>query len=103
MLSRQESVNSQDERIANVEKGLTYAKEAVQLDPQDGLSWGCLGNAHLSYFFQVKQNPKILKLAISAYFQAVRPSVFSIIKMNGSCMIAIIVTQYQFFEFICDL
>ncbi|XP_045480809.1 tetratricopeptide repeat protein 5-like [Harmonia axyridis] len=70
MLSRQEVVNLKAERIANVEKGLNYAKEAVQLDPQDGLSWCCLGNAHLSYFFYVQQNPKIMKQSISAYFQA---------------------------------
>ncbi|XP_044747786.1 tetratricopeptide repeat protein 5-like [Coccinella septempunctata] len=70
MLSRQEVVISQAECIANVEKGLNYAKEAVKLDAQDGLSWSCLGNAHLSYFFHVQQNPKILKQAISAYFQA---------------------------------
>lgn len=71
MLARQEPSQTQEERIKNIEKGLNYAKEAVQLDPQDGLSWAILGNAHLSSFFGIQQNPKILKQALSAYSQAV--------------------------------
>lgn len=55
----------------NVEQGLSYAKEAVQLDPQDGVSWSILGNAHLSYFFVIQQNPNVLKQCLSAYAQAV--------------------------------
>lgn len=72
MLSRQESCSNRDGQIKNIEKGLNYAKEAVQLDPQDGLSWAILGNAHLSSFFGIQQNPKILKQCLSAYSQAVR-------------------------------
>lgn len=71
MLSRQENPINKEERIKNIEKGVTLAKEAVQLDPQDGLSWAVLGNAHLSSFFVISQNPKILKQCISAYVQAV--------------------------------
>ncbi|KAJ8927962.1 hypothetical protein NQ314_019487 [Rhamnusium bicolor] len=70
MLSRQEASKSREERVKNIEKGLNYAKEAVQLDPQDGLSWAILGNAHLSSFFGIQQNPKILKQCLSAYSQA---------------------------------
>lgn len=71
MLARQEIPKDPEERIQNIEKGLNYAKEAVQLDPQDGLSWSILGNAHLSAFFGIQQSPKILKQCLSAYTQAV--------------------------------
>lgn len=71
MLARQEVLKDTEDRIKNIEKGLAYAKEAVQLDPQDGLSWAILGNAHLSSFFGIQQNPKILKQCLSAYSQAV--------------------------------
>ncbi|KAJ3658963.1 hypothetical protein Zmor_010675 [Zophobas morio] len=70
MLARQESSKSRDDLIKNIEKGLSYAKEAVQLDTHDGLSWAVLGNAHLSSFFGIQQNPKILKQCLSAYSQA---------------------------------
>ncbi|XP_050507427.1 tetratricopeptide repeat protein 5-like isoform X1 [Diabrotica virgifera virgifera] len=70
MLVRQEPAKTREEKVKNIEKGLTYAKEAVQLDPQDGLSWTVLGNAYLSSFFGIQQNPKILKQCLSAYSQA---------------------------------
>ncbi|XP_023311567.1 tetratricopeptide repeat protein 5-like [Anoplophora glabripennis] len=70
MLSRQAASKNREERVKNIEKGLSYAKEAVQLDPHDGLSWAVLGNAHLSSFFGIQQNPKILKQCLSAYSQA---------------------------------
>ncbi|EFA01806.1 tetratricopeptide repeat protein 5 [Tribolium castaneum] len=70
MLARQETSSSRENLINNIEKGLNYAKEAVQLDPQDGLSWAVLGNAHLSSFFGIQQNPKTLKQCLSAYSQA---------------------------------
>lgn len=71
MLARQEVTKDTEEKRKNIEKGLNYAKEAVQLDPHDGLSWAVLGNAHLSAFFGIQQNPKILKKCLSAYAQAV--------------------------------
>ncbi|XP_074026151.1 tetratricopeptide repeat protein 5 [Leptinotarsa decemlineata] len=70
MLARQEESKNREERIKNIEKGLDHAKEAVQLDPQDGLSWAILGNAHLSSFFGIQQNPSILKKCLGAYCQA---------------------------------
>jgi type II secretory pathway predicted ATPase ExeA len=70
MLARQESSSSRENLVENIEKGLNYAKEGVQLDPQDGLSWAVLGNAHLSSFFGIQQNPKTLKQCLSAYSQA---------------------------------
>lgn len=71
MLARQEQASNKEQKIKSIEEGVTLAKEAVQLDPQDGLSWAVLGNAHLSSFFVISQNPKTLKQCISAYTQAV--------------------------------
>eukprot|EP00095_Tigriopus_kingsejongensis_P002947 maker-scaffold2090_size21136-snap-gene-0.3 protein:Tk02947 transcript:maker-scaffold2090_size21136-snap-gene-0.3-mRNA-1 annotation:"tetratricopeptide repeat protein 5-like" len=59
-----------EERIRSVESGLTKAREAVQMDTTDGLSWAVLGNAYLAHFFTVSQNPRTLKQAMSAYKQA---------------------------------
>jgi len=70
MTLRQVGAANQEEKLANVEQGLARAKEAVGLDTSDGLSWSLLGNAYLSHFFQVSQNPKTLKQAMSAYSQA---------------------------------
>lgn len=75
MLARQVVSKDSEERVQNIEKGLNYAKEAVQLDPQDGLSWAILGNAHLSAFFGIQQSPKILKQCLSAYSQAVSSNI----------------------------
>lgn len=71
MVVRQETAISREERVANVEQGLELAKQAVEMDTNDGDSWSVLGNAHLSYFFTIQQNPKALKQAMSAYVQAV--------------------------------
>lgn len=76
MLARQEQASSKEQKIKSIEEGVTLAKEAVQLDPQDGLSWAVLGNAHLSSFFVISQNPKTLKQCISAYTQAVSISIY---------------------------
>jgi len=70
MTLRQIPVSSSEEKITNVEQGLLKGKEAVGLDTGDGQSWSLLGNAYLSHFFQVSQNPKTLKQAMSAYNQA---------------------------------
>uniref|UniRef100_A0A1Y1M5P0 Tetratricopeptide repeat protein 5 OB fold domain-containing protein n=1 Tax=Photinus pyralis TaxID=7054 RepID=A0A1Y1M5P0_PHOPY len=70
MTSRQKSVANAEEKRKIVEYGLSLAKEAVQLDPNDGLSWIILGNAHLSSFFGLSQSPKTLKLCLNAYIHA---------------------------------
>jgi len=70
MTLRQVPACSGEEKISNVEHGLVKGKEAVSLDTTDGQSWSLLGNAYLSHFFQVSQNPKTLKQAMSAYGQA---------------------------------
>jgi cytochrome c-type biogenesis protein CcmH/NrfG len=71
MILRQEKVSSAQQRSDNIEKGVAYAKEAVQLDTNDGTSWAVLGNAYLSAFFAWGPNPQTLKLCMSAYQQAV--------------------------------
>ncbi|PNF35240.1 Tetratricopeptide repeat protein 5 [Cryptotermes secundus] len=70
MILRQEKVASAQQRSDNILKGVTYAKEAVQLDTNDGMSWAVLANAYLSTFFALSQNPQTLKLCMSAYQHA---------------------------------
>jgi len=70
MTLRQVPSNSSDEKMSNIEQGLLRGKDAVSMDTTDGHSWSLLGNAYLSHFFQVSQNPKTLKQAMSAYCQA---------------------------------
>nr|CAD7579042.1 unnamed protein product [Timema californicum] len=74
MLLRQESAKSSEERVRNIEQGVSFAKEAVQLDTNDGVSWSVLGNAYLSSFFMIGQDPKTLRLCMSAYLQAEKDS-----------------------------
>ena len=59
-----------EERLRAIEAGLSKAKESVQLDTTDGMSWSILGNAYLAHFFSVSQNPRTLRQAMSAYKQA---------------------------------
>lgn len=72
MIARQMKASSPEEREKNIEKGVTFAKAALELDAMDGQSWAVLGNAHFSTFFNIKQHPRTLKQAISAYDTAVR-------------------------------
>lgn len=70
MVLRQEPTISHEQKVNNVQQGVEYAKEAVGLDTLDGTSWAILGNAHLSSFFTITQNPKTLRQCMSAYSQA---------------------------------
>ena len=72
---RQKTASSTEERLRNIEQGLTRAREAVQLDTTDGKSWTVLGNAYFSHFFSVSQNPRTLRQAMSAYKQAEKDAV----------------------------
>ncbi|XP_035679032.1 tetratricopeptide repeat protein 5-like [Branchiostoma floridae] len=58
------------DRLKNIQESVTVAKEAVQLDVNDGTSWFVLGNAYLSVYFSGDQNLQILKQCMSAYNQA---------------------------------
>lgn len=71
ILVRQEQPSSIEQRRVNIQYGLKYAKEAVGLDTTDGISWTILGNAYLSHYFTVQQNPFTLNMCMSAYKQAV--------------------------------
>lgn len=51
-------------------RSVDYAKEAVSMDPKDGISWSVLGNAYLCQYFACAQLPQTLKSALSAYKQA---------------------------------
>ncbi|XP_015602216.1 tetratricopeptide repeat protein 5 [Cephus cinctus] len=70
MVLRQEPTATYDQQVQNVQQGVERAKEAVSLDTSDGVSWAILGNAYLSSFFTIVQNPMTLRLCMSAYAQA---------------------------------
>jgi len=71
MVLRQCGKTSQ-ERIKMTEESVEKAKEAIQLDVKDGISWFILGNAYLSLFFSTTQSDRIMKQCVSAYQQAER-------------------------------
>lgn len=71
MVLRQEPTTIHELRVKNIQHGVEFAKEAVSLDTTDGTSWTILGNAYLSSFFTIAQNPLTLRLCMSAYAQAV--------------------------------
>lgn len=73
---RKEHVKTKDEMINNVDLGLKYAQEALELDPNDGTSWYIMGNAFISSFFTIKQSAKTLMQAMDAYNRAVNHSIF---------------------------
>ncbi|XP_011499359.1 PREDICTED: tetratricopeptide repeat protein 5-like [Ceratosolen solmsi marchali] len=75
MVLRQEITVSEEQKIKNVQQGIEYAKKAISLDPSDGTSWAILGNAYLSSFFTIAQNPSTLRLCMSAYKQAEKDSI----------------------------
>ena len=51
-------------------EGLSLAKEALQLDPQDSQSWLILGNSYLSLTFYSSHNSACLQKALAAYRQS---------------------------------
>ncbi|XP_073994685.1 tetratricopeptide repeat protein 5-like isoform X2 [Rhodnius prolixus] len=57
-----------------LQAGIDLAKEAVDKDVKDGISWGILGNAYLSAYFNLNNDVTCAKLALSAYKQAVKLS-----------------------------
>ncbi|KAK9504804.1 hypothetical protein O3M35_008988 [Rhynocoris fuscipes] len=65
-LSNDPNVNRQEFLL----KGIELAKEAVDLDVEDGISWTILGNSYLSAYFGIRQDKQFAKMALSAYKQA---------------------------------
>ncbi|XP_026859617.2 tetratricopeptide repeat protein 5 isoform X1 [Electrophorus electricus] len=59
-----------EEQSKPVLKSVDLARQAVQLDVADGMSWYILGNAYISLFFTSGQNPQMSQQALSAYSQA---------------------------------
>lgn len=57
-----------------LDESIRFAKESLQLDFKDGMSWYILANCYVSLFFSPfsQQNASILKQAISAYTQALK-------------------------------
>ncbi|KAL1129569.1 hypothetical protein AAG570_012514 [Ranatra chinensis] len=75
LVARHEASDSalREHKEENLKKGITYAKEAVALDPGDGNSWAILGNAYLTQFFNGEtQDNTIIEKALQAYTQAER-------------------------------
>jgi len=72
MVQRETAPKEPVERSARIEESLLKAKEAVEMDLQDGVSWQVLGNAYLAAFFNIKPDPKLLKQCLSAYQRAER-------------------------------
>ncbi|XP_068209545.1 tetratricopeptide repeat protein 5-like [Palaemon carinicauda] len=70
MLMRSLPWNTASERENNVEKGLEYARKAINLDMNDGQSWLVLGNAYLTSFFSIDSKLESLKNCKAAYTKA---------------------------------
>jgi tetratricopeptide (TPR) repeat protein len=63
------------EHVKNLlEESIKYAKDSLQLDPKDGMSWYILANCYVSKFFSPfgSQNSQLIKQAISAYNLALK-------------------------------
>ncbi|XP_054155397.1 tetratricopeptide repeat protein 5-like [Oppia nitens] len=60
------------ERDSNLTKSVDKAKQALDCDLQDGISWYVLGNAYLTLFFRAPttRNSGLLKLCKAAYIKA---------------------------------
>uniref|UniRef100_A0A8C6KAT8 Tetratricopeptide repeat domain 5 n=1 Tax=Nothobranchius furzeri TaxID=105023 RepID=A0A8C6KAT8_NOTFU len=71
MVLRQLPAASGDEHGKRVLESVDVARQAVQLDVDDGTSWYILGNAYLSLFFTCGQNPQFSQQALSAYAKSV--------------------------------
>uniref|UniRef100_A0A1A7WMU5 Tetratricopeptide repeat domain 5 n=1 Tax=Iconisemion striatum TaxID=60296 RepID=A0A1A7WMU5_9TELE len=67
MVLRQLPTASGDEHGKQVLESVDMARQAVQLDVDDGTSWYILGNAYLSLFFSCGQNPQFSQQALKAY------------------------------------
>lgn len=61
---------TKDERKACIKESAEKAKQAVEMDISDGTSWLILGNAYLTTFFALGQNPDFMAKCMAAYQQA---------------------------------
>lgn len=67
---RESQLLTNENLMESLDAGIEYAKNAVELDPNDGESWAILGNAYLSLFFR-KQEDKLLRESINSFEKAV--------------------------------
>ncbi|XP_068612028.1 tetratricopeptide repeat protein 5 [Brachionichthys hirsutus] len=72
MVLRQLPVTDKYLKGKQVLESVDMAREAVQLDVEDGLSWYILGNAYVSLFFSCGENPQLSQQAFTAYSQSER-------------------------------
>ena len=82
---KQQQTTSRYESIKNsLEESIKYAKESLQLDMKDGMSWYILANCYVSKFFSPfgQQSPQLLKQAISAYNFALKDKVVIFLSFN---------------------
>ena len=67
---QQQQQSAKFDRIKNLlEESIRYAKDSLQLDLKDGMSWYILANCYVAKFFSPfgQQSPGLLKQAITAY------------------------------------
>ena len=64
--------NTAEEKNSNVVKSLEKAKQALECDISDGISWYILGNAYLTLFFRshTKRDESYLSACKTAYLKA---------------------------------
>jgi tetratricopeptide (TPR) repeat protein len=70
-----EQLNSKYDHVKNLlEESIRYAKDAVQLDAKDGMSWYILANCYVAKFFSPfgQKNASLLKQAITSYNLALK-------------------------------
>lgn len=69
------TISNRQDYVRNLlEESIKYAKEAIQLDAKDGMSWYILANCYVSKFFSPfgQQNTSLIKQAIAAYNLALK-------------------------------
>jgi tetratricopeptide (TPR) repeat protein len=74
MVTRQLIQNKSDNIKQLLDDSISYAKEALNLDIKDKMSWYILGNCYNAKFFSPFGQPNILKQALSAYNLALKDS-----------------------------
>ncbi len=65
---RKVPVQRREEGMANMAASLSLAKEAVEKDPSDGLSWYLVGNSYLASFFLLTLDHAVIYLFVQFFF-----------------------------------
>ena len=69
MAMRSAPTKSDDQKLENLNKGIEFAKVAVNLDINDSHSWYLLGNSYMTSFFATEKYDDLDK-SLKAYMQA---------------------------------